>query len=544
MGEARTSRSPAAFPFLALLLSVAPVSAAAGGDSAVLVTEEAPLLWGDAVAMSTDALLLLGAGVEGRSPAGPIGWTVMTAHVTVVHATGRIVAGPSGPTFSLDPDWESEETNVSGAAFEFSPRGPEAAVVVRTRVGGTASIAAADLREAALVVQSAPERYWYGQETESGAFYSTRSGPDGVVVEPSAHPYDWGSSFVAHVEGKATVFVTGGRLRADDTEGGHLDAELGFRRDAVSPVGGVHEDRYSFAVVRATGVQLAASAAPGDAARLVLGRAIVDVHGAAAFDAATGTIRSSGASARARGETVRIDGDFRLAVLGAGAAAGDLSDAVAPRAARRFSVAGDFERLAIGGRVIDVAPPGPGEVVAASAALSLTAAVLSRAGRAFLASGAAALYTRLAGADVTDSRERRALLDRVHAQPGVHLRELQRLSEFGWGKFHYHLHVLARSRLVRLDRRARHVHVYAVREAPRVEALLSVRGAAAQIYRAVPTDAEVSQSDLQRSLGYSPQLISYHLRSLVRDGLVEIVGGRPKRYRRSPLGPGGEAPAA
>lgn len=57
-------------------------------------------------------------------------------------------------------------------------------------------------------------------------------------------------------------------------------------------------------------------------------------------------------------------------------------------------------------------------------------------------------YARLHGSDVLELESRRSVLTIVGSHPGVHFRELQRLSGLGVGTLHYHLSVLERESLV------------------------------------------------------------------------------------------------
>lgn len=98
----------------------------------------------------------------------------------------------------------------------------------------------------------------------------------------------------------------------------------------------------------------------------------------------------------------------------------------------------------------------------------------------------------------------------------------------------HHLRALERDGLVRLERHAKHVHVYHAGSPGRgPESLLGVRGAAASLFEALLAAGPATQGELGARLGISAQLVSHHLRGLVRRGLVEVQGGRPKRYAPS-----------
>lgn len=133
----------------------------------------------------------------------------------------------------------------------------------------------------------------------------------------------------------------------------------------------------------------------------------------------------------------------------------------------------------------------------------------------------------------SEGEARRAgLLRLVRAHPGIHLRELQRQMACGWGTLTYHLDVLLRQGEVAIGRNGRHVLVWVPgAEPPPLPERLHARGAAAKIYALVGSRSEVLQRDVQEALGLSRQLVAHHLRALVADGLIVIVGGHPKRYQ-------------
>ncbi|MEA3203461.1 MAG: hypothetical protein QOI63_1136 [Thermoplasmata archaeon] len=79
----------------------------------------------------------------------------------------------------------------------------------------------------------------------------------------------------------------------------------------------------------------------------------------------------------------------------------------------------------------------PAAAVAAVASLALLAPLLARL--------AVVLFARTTGGDVLENPRRRALLDRIVAQPGLSFRELQRASRLGIGTAVHHLRVLVRA---------------------------------------------------------------------------------------------------
>lgn len=145
------------------------------------------------------------------------------------------------------------------------------------------------------------------------------------------------------------------------------------------------------------------------------------------------------------------------------------------------------------------------------------------------------LFSRLSAGAVTSSTERRVVLDAVVAQPGIHLRGLQRATGFAWGKLSYHLSVLARAERVRFERRSKFVHVFPASASQTTPPKVTFhhRGAAGPIFDAIPEAGGITQRELETSLGLSHQLIRYHLGSLERGGWVVLLEGRPRRYLRA-----------
>lgn len=141
-------------------------------------------------------------------------------------------------------------------------------------------------------------------------------------------------------------------------------------------------------------------------------------------------------------------------------------------------------------------------------------------------------YSRVAGPQLLDQRVRNRLHDVVRAEPGIHLRELQRRAEVPYGAAVYHLGRLERDRLLVSRREGLRRCFYTPDAAgsgrnPRLPELQR------QFLDRIRARRGVRQADLAHGFDVSPQLVSYHVRALVAHGYV-LAETTPEGVRLHP----------
>ena len=120
------------------------------------------------------------------------------------------------------------------------------------------------------------------------------------------------------------------------------------------------------------------------------------------------------------------------------------------------------------------------------------------------------------------------MLALIRAEPGLHMRELQRRTGFEWGRFHHHILLLRDASAVRVDRQGRRVLLYPADVVPpRVRRL---EPTAERLVESVCANPGATPKDLARRVGVSRQLAAYHLRRLEGLGIVRALPRPPARY--------------
>lgn len=139
------------------------------------------------------------------------------------------------------------------------------------------------------------------------------------------------------------------------------------------------------------------------------------------------------------------------------------------------------------------------------------------------------LYHRILPARALDHPVRARLLDLVKERPGLHVAALAEALGAHRKTLAYHLRVLARSRMVRLEPEGRTVRAFPVGSpcAPAPDA----SGTRVRALELLRTPGGVARDDLAALLGVTPQAVSYHLRILHDEGKVRVRWmGRHRRY--------------
>ncbi|HEV8361666.1 MAG TPA: hypothetical protein VGR28_14550 [Candidatus Thermoplasmatota archaeon] len=130
---------------------------------------------------------------------------------------------------------------------------------------------------------------------------------------------------------------------------------------------------------------------------------------------------------------------------------------------------------------------------------------------------------------------RRRLMGLLERHPGVHLRELERLSALPLSTLRYHLEYLQRHGLVDAEQDRQFVRYFARRDLEPAErqTIAALRQAALRrvLMALLEAGGEASYGQLRASLAMPASTLSLHLGELLRRGLVaRTQAGRASRY--------------
>jgi DNA-binding transcriptional ArsR family regulator len=136
-----------------------------------------------------------------------------------------------------------------------------------------------------------------------------------------------------------------------------------------------------------------------------------------------------------------------------------------------------------------------------------------------------------------DHPRRRAILQRIEAQPGIHYHDLLRSTGLAKGSLEHHLRALEMSGVVRAVRTARHT-CYFLARTPRdqMAALPALKAQGArEVLQAIRAHPGASGVEVARATGLGPSTVSEHVARLVSAGLVESSReGRTVRLTPTP----------
>lgn len=502
----------------AALLAFAAAPGAAGQDAARLTTPFPPVVEGALGVEAAEGLFAVGFREGGVAPV--ILLEAESLALTIVRVEIRAVETPLGAV-ALAPAYRNESWAMPGPA-RLALSGPSPSFLASPAEGGAAlRVDAGVVPRLALRTTSEATALAYGPAMDVAYFHARDAAEGALALAASERPLRFAA------DGALDLFAADGALFVE-WPGGAREWALAEEVGRAGAPAGERVDRYSFARIIAQGARLAIDAPAGADARAFLVAPRASIDGAAEFRDAKGAISDGGSLVEATGARVRLEGVLTLAFLPREDARGLPLLALAVE--RRYHATGAFEAVRLGAQSLRDEP------AAALAGVTLAGVVLAsllRGVRGALGHALAGLYTRIAREDAADSVERQRLLAAIRERPGAHLRGLQRALGFGWGKFSYHVSVLQRAGLVRLERRGRHVHVTPAGIAAGADRFLELRGAAARVLDALrAAESAATQRELAERAGLSRALVSHHLRALAADGLVVEVGGWPKRYAR------------
>lgn len=141
----------------------------------------------------------------------------------------------------------------------------------------------------------------------------------------------------------------------------------------------------------------------------------------------------------------------------------------------------------------------------------------------------APLYTRLARQQILEHGTREAIYGHIEANPGVHLRELQRALDLKHGTMLHHLGMLRRQGFVKVVRDGPHLRHYLTGTALRVEGRDPLRD---EVVDHIAANPGVTNAAVAAALGKRPSLTHYHVERLAEEGvIVKERAGREVRLR-------------
>ncbi|MEA3202195.1 MAG: hypothetical protein QOE90_3623 [Thermoplasmata archaeon] len=322
-----------------------------------------------------------------------------------------------------------------------------------------------------------------------------------------------GAGATVSPEGAFTFYLKGGIADFRDATGQETNVTTGRTFDTPLHTGQANDVSLTFVGTIGSGV-LHLQASAGLAAPQMTWRAD-DVL----WQDATGEAEGAAGAQAFQGQEVRVQG--ALAILPQSGETALSRDG--------YDITGRIDDVTIGGESVRLEP------AAGSAAVPVAAATVGLVGLALVALRVAVLlYTRLSPEEVGRHPQRRVLLDAVRAEPGIHLRELQRRLGSAWGPFTFHLRMLEDAGYLRQERQGRYRLVFPRGAVPLGASATIPLGLARELYDSLPEDgAGVDARELAARLGVSRQLLNHHLRALQARGLVRDEGrGAARRVAR------------
>lgn len=181
---------------------------------------------------------------------------------------------------------------------------------------------------------------------------------------------------------------------------------------------------------------------------------------------------------------------------------------------------------------------------AAPAVLAATALIAGATGTGFLAapgvrsalaralrgSGAGLLFTRLRQNEVLANATRTDILEFVRQNPGERIEVMRRALHVANGTLLYHLRVLHQHNQVRVLKQGHVARLYLA--GPRVRPTPYVAPMRRRILSVVAADPGPTQRQIAHTLQLSERVVSYHVRALTSQGLIEVrrAGGAKNLY--------------
>ncbi len=313
-----------------------------------------------------------------------------------------------------------------------------------------------------------------------------------------------------NASGPVSLMVIGGVATFLDGNGTLQTVQLGNHTESTSPGGVVQRETRLLFHGEARRASIPVTGHWGISGPTVQWR----LRGTLDAPHATGEYRDERGGHPFQDEPLHASGDLVISPLERSAALGPFP----------YAASGGFDALSVGGAPVVDASPRAGLAAPAVEATLVGVALL------VLLRVLAPLYTRLAPRDLLLHERRRRLHEIARQEPGLHLRELGRRAGLSWSVARFHVRMLEKGGLLRLDRRGGRARVYPAGAQTVAAALHPV---AQRILDALPEDgAPLDVRDLRERVGVSRQLLSHHLDRLAEEGRVVRAGARPTMVSR------------
>lgn len=119
---------------------------------------------------------------------------------------------------------------------------------------------------------------------------------------------------------------------------------------------------------------------------------------------------------------------------------------------------------------------------------------------------------------------RKLTFETVKDNPGIHLREIDRIAGIPLGTIRYHLRVLEKKKLITVRKEGKYMRYYAKGEIDR-----SDKDRLAVLRKELPRTIilflmeypDSSHKEITEVLDVAPSTISYHMKRLIKDGMVD-----------------------
>ena len=138
--------------------------------------------------------------------------------------------------------------------------------------------------------------------------------------------------------------------------------------------------------------------------------------------------------------------------------------------------------------------------------------------------------SRLTRANILENSARKNLYKHIENNPGVHIRELQRVLQQGAHAISWHIHVLLKFNLIKENRFSnRRVFFQIGFDGDQEKTFILRTKKTREIYECILRTGETRLAKLQEELDLKPNVILYHLNRLETANLIERIsqGARP-----------------
>lgn len=135
-----------------------------------------------------------------------------------------------------------------------------------------------------------------------------------------------------------------------------------------------------------------------------------------------------------------------------------------------------------------------------------------------------------------DLKTRRLIYNIIHNKPGIHFRELERETKLASGTLQYHLHVMIKSGLITEIKDGNYTRYYTtdVSLTPWDKKVLGAlqRELRRGIILFILENPDCEHRDIVRRFKVSAPTITYHIKALLKDNILESYGDtRMQKYR-------------